>query len=63
MHASVVTCSHCRKLMAVLLETSDVAAPHPYVFACPWCGRLVRQPMSGVLMRVLRASSANADDG
>ena len=57
MQATVLPCGHCGRTMAVLFEPSVPGAPeHPYVFGCPWCGRLVRRPLAGVLMRVVRAS-------
>jgi len=63
MAGAVMKCKACAKRMIVLLDQSgDLLTPHPYVFGCPWCGRLTRRSLEGVLLRVERADEDQSDD-
>ena len=63
MAAAVLKCKACEKRMVVLLDQStDLLQPHPYVFGCPWCGRLTSMKLAGVMLRVERADEEQSDD-
>jgi transcription elongation factor Elf1 len=63
MAAAVLKCKACEQRMVVLLDQStELLKPHPYVFACPWCGRLTRATLEGVMLRVERADEKHSDD-